>query len=308
MRHQRANVQSREARAGGPASTDRGGRRPGAPGVGHGAQPAEQHRVHRDARHEESRDGDRVVPGLAREQEVGGVVRREPPLDEPGGRGGREEHDHHRAEHPGGRRASQFLAPPTMRGSLRAASRSAGNAGAARVQHTGSSDCPCHESPRPVPRTAPRDPRGGRRRARGRVREPGVRQRRGDAHLPPAPAARRPDHRLLPAPGRRRPRLRLRAAPRRRDGRRPGIRRRVVLHFDELDAVDAVARLEAQVAAAGVGTTSTCGPRLRGRRRRRPVRGELVLDLPPTVRQSDSPDCDNVYSTKRFTPDLPDRS
>jgi hypothetical protein len=33
-----------------------------------------------------------------------------------------------------------------------------------------------------------------------------------------------------------------------------------------------------------------------------------VLDLPVVVRQSDDPDCFDVNSTKRFTPDLADRS
>lgn len=88
-----------------------------------------------------------------------------------------------------------------------------------------------------------------------------------------------------------------------------GIRRRVVLHFDEIDAADAVARLEAQLATAGVGDDVHVQARdFEGVVDGALVRGEMVLDLPPTVRQSDSPDCDNVYSTKRFTPDLPDRS
>lgn len=98
----------------------------------------------------------------------------------------------------------------------------------------------------------------------------------------------------------------------RRDGETVGahgIRRRVVLHVDEIDPADAVARLEAQLAAAGVADdVHVQGRDFEGLADDALIRGELVLDLPPTVRQSDSPDCDNVYSTKRFTPDLPDRS
>ena len=98
----------------------------------------------------------------------------------------------------------------------------------------------------------------------------------------------------------------------RRDGETvnaQGIRRTVVLHLDEIDAADAVARARALFDEAGVGDdVHVRAWDFEGIADDAVIRGEMVLDLPPTARSSDSPDCDNVYSTKRFTPDLPDRS
>lgn len=98
----------------------------------------------------------------------------------------------------------------------------------------------------------------------------------------------------------------------RRDGETvnaDGIRRRVVLHVDEIGAEEAVARTEALFDAAGAGDgVGVRGRDFEGLAPDAVVRGELVLDLPPTTRRSDRPDCDNVYSTKRFPPDLLDRS
>lgn len=88
-----------------------------------------------------------------------------------------------------------------------------------------------------------------------------------------------------------------------------GVRRRVVLHFDLVDAAQAVSTVTAQLDAAGVADDVTV------RARDFPdlpddavVRGEMVLDLPSIAVQSDDPVCDDPNSTKRFTPDLPDRS
>lgn len=87
-----------------------------------------------------------------------------------------------------------------------------------------------------------------------------------------------------------------------------GLRRTVVLHVDRIAPEQARVRLAAQFAAAGVEGVGIEAHEFAGLADDAVVRGELVLDLPSVARQSDSPDCDNVYSTKRFTPDLADRS
>lgn len=97
----------------------------------------------------------------------------------------------------------------------------------------------------------------------------------------------------------------------RRDGETltaAGVRRRLLLHVDRLDAAAAVAEVEAAFAAAGVAGLVT----VTGRDLDVPddalVRSSLVLDLPPIAPQLDDRVCSDENSTKRFLPDLPDDS
>ncbi|MCW2815076.1 MAG: hypothetical protein JWN84_2531 [Nocardioides sp.] len=98
----------------------------------------------------------------------------------------------------------------------------------------------------------------------------------------------------------------------RRDGEvldAQGLHRRAVLHFDRVDAAEAVATIVAQFEAAGVAPDVRVSARdFDGIPDDAVVRGEMVLDLPVVAEQSDDPVCDDPNSTKRFTPDLPDRS
>ncbi len=88
-----------------------------------------------------------------------------------------------------------------------------------------------------------------------------------------------------------------------------GLHRRTVLHFDRVDAAEAVRTIEAQFAAAGVSSDVSVSARdFEGVPDDAVVRGEMVLDLPAIAAQSDDPVCDDPNSTKRFTPDLLDRS
>lgn len=86
-----------------------------------------------------------------------------------------------------------------------------------------------------------------------------------------------------------------------------GLRRRTVLHLDRTSAAEAVEVLRAQLAVAGVADRVDVRARdfdeAEGL-----VRGEMVIDSPVIARQSDDPVCRDPNSTKRFTPDLPDRS
>lgn len=88
-----------------------------------------------------------------------------------------------------------------------------------------------------------------------------------------------------------------------------GLRRNTVIHFDRIDAAEALTRAEERFRAAGVLDRVRLSARdFDGAAEDGVVRGEMVLDLPPVGRSSDSDACLDVYSTKRFTPDLPDRS
>jgi hypothetical protein len=88
-----------------------------------------------------------------------------------------------------------------------------------------------------------------------------------------------------------------------------GIHRRTVLHYDRVDAAQAVRTIEEQFAAAGVAAdVRVTAHDFEGVADDAVVRGEMVLDLPSIAAQSDDPVCDDANSTKRFTPDLPDRS
>jgi hypothetical protein len=88
-----------------------------------------------------------------------------------------------------------------------------------------------------------------------------------------------------------------------------GIHRRVVLHFDRVDSATAISRITAQLTEAGVADVVTVTARdFPDVPDDAVVRGEMVLDLPSIGPQSDDPVCADPNSTKRFTPDLPDRS
>lgn len=88
-----------------------------------------------------------------------------------------------------------------------------------------------------------------------------------------------------------------------------GLRRRTVLHFDRVGAEEARATIEAQFAEAGVADDVRVEARdFPDATDESVVRGEMVLDLPVTAVRSDDPVCRDANSTKRFTPDLPDRS
>jgi hypothetical protein len=92
-----------------------------------------------------------------------------------------------------------------------------------------------------------------------------------------------------------------------------GLHRRVVLHYDNIDADGAAAMIRAQLADAGVGDeVRVWAHDFEGVPDDAPddrvVRGEMVLDLPVVAVASDSPVCDDANSTKRFAPDLLDRS
>lgn len=87
-----------------------------------------------------------------------------------------------------------------------------------------------------------------------------------------------------------------------------GTRRRVVLHYDEISGADAVASVQAAFAAAGladevqVSAVDFDQPDPDAL-----VRGEMVLELPASLPEG-RPECQDPFSTKRFTPDMEDRS
>jgi hypothetical protein len=87
-----------------------------------------------------------------------------------------------------------------------------------------------------------------------------------------------------------------------------GLRRRAVLQVDRVDATEAAGVLEGQLADAGAGDDVRISARDFDVADDAIVQGELVLDLPVVARQLDEPTCRDANSTKRFTPDLPDRS
>ena len=88
-----------------------------------------------------------------------------------------------------------------------------------------------------------------------------------------------------------------------------GLHRRAVLHFDRVDAAEATRTIEAQFAAAGVASDVRVVARdFNGIGDDAVVRGEMVLDVPVQRVRSQDPVCEDPNSTKRFTPDLLDRS
>lgn len=87
-----------------------------------------------------------------------------------------------------------------------------------------------------------------------------------------------------------------------------GLRRRAVLHYDRVDGAQATSTIQAQFAAAGVADQVHVWTRDFDVSDDAVVRGEMVLDLPVVAVASDEPVCRDHNSTKRFTPDLPDRS
>lgn len=87
-----------------------------------------------------------------------------------------------------------------------------------------------------------------------------------------------------------------------------GARRRVVLHFDEISAQEAVSTVTTAFESAGVGDQVQVSAReFEGTAPDAVVRGEMVLDLPPSLPEG-RPECQDPFSTKRFTPDMEDRS
>ena len=86
-----------------------------------------------------------------------------------------------------------------------------------------------------------------------------------------------------------------------------GQRRVVVLHYDEVSADEAVRRARASFAAAGVADVAVSAEDFTGTAPGAVVRGEMVLDLPPSE-PAVRPECVDPFSTKRFTPDMEDRS
>lgn len=96
-----------------------------------------------------------------------------------------------------------------------------------------------------------------------------------------------------------------------------GVRRELVLHWDELDPDELESSLAASLTAAGYERTGDLAW-ARGDHvvtaRVTPfdvpddsiVRGELVLELPATPLSSDDPVCADPYSTKRFPADEED--
>ncbi len=88
-----------------------------------------------------------------------------------------------------------------------------------------------------------------------------------------------------------------------------GLRREVVLHFDRIDAAEAIARTEETFRAAGVLDQVDIRARdFEGNDDDAVIRGEMLLRLPVTSVRPTGVDCLNLWSTKRITPDLPDRS
>lgn len=105
----------------------------------------------------------------------------------------------------------------------------------------------------------------------------------------------------------------------RSDGDHPtpaGVRRVLVLHWDELDEAGLVASLDRSLEAAGYARTGDDLVWTRGDHRVTAVvtpfpdvpddslvRGQLVLQLPVTPLSSSDPICADPYSTKRFPAD-----
>ena len=86
-----------------------------------------------------------------------------------------------------------------------------------------------------------------------------------------------------------------------------GQRRMLVLHYDELSGAAAVASVERGFAAAGVTDVQVVADDFVGTVPDAVVRGQMVLDLPPS-RPEGRPECRAPFSTKKFTPDMDDRS
>ncbi len=86
-----------------------------------------------------------------------------------------------------------------------------------------------------------------------------------------------------------------------------GRRRIVVLHFDRLDADEAEHSARQAFAAAGVDDAYVTASDFDDALPDAVVRGEMRLDLPPS-RPAGGDLCHQPFSTKRFTPDMEDRS
>ena len=86
-----------------------------------------------------------------------------------------------------------------------------------------------------------------------------------------------------------------------------GPRRVLVLHYDEISGAVAQSRARAVFAAAGVDDVRFRVQDFSGTAPDGVVRGEMVLDLPPSQPEGRQ-ECQQPFSTKRFTPDMEDRS
>lgn len=86
-----------------------------------------------------------------------------------------------------------------------------------------------------------------------------------------------------------------------------GQRRQLVLHYDQVSGEEAIDSVESGFAAAGVADVQVIADDFVGTAPDAVVRGQMVLDLPPS-RPEGRPECRAPFSTKKFTPDMDDRS
>ena len=86
-----------------------------------------------------------------------------------------------------------------------------------------------------------------------------------------------------------------------------GSRRQLVLHYDGLSGSEATRRVEAGFAAAGIADAYVMAHDFTGLAPDAVVRGQMVLDLPPS-RPERRPECRAPFSTKKFPTPLDDRS
>jgi hypothetical protein len=86
-----------------------------------------------------------------------------------------------------------------------------------------------------------------------------------------------------------------------------GKRRLLVLHYDEVSGEEAIDSVESGFATAGVADVQVIADDFVGTAPDAVVRGQMVLDLPPS-RPEGRPECRAPFSTKKFTPEMGDRS
>lgn len=86
-----------------------------------------------------------------------------------------------------------------------------------------------------------------------------------------------------------------------------GPRRQLVVHYDEVDGAEATRRTEAAFAAAGVADAVVVAHDFEDTLPGAVVRGQMVLDLPPSE-PGRRPACQDPFSTKDFEPPIDDRS
>ncbi len=86
-----------------------------------------------------------------------------------------------------------------------------------------------------------------------------------------------------------------------------GERRMLVLHYDEVSGGSAARDVQSAFASAGVVDVTVTADDFTDTAPDAVVRGQMVLDLPPSEPEG-RPECQDPFSTKRFTPDMDDRS